>query len=207
MTIFDSLIGSSGSNGVPAVAYKNVRLVEDKSVDLYIHHSRGKGIFSYDAWLEEGRPRELSSLNLSTWSLLTTSIKEYQLGLRQYAGRIYVRMILPIYFLWFFFLFLFGSMDYDDGDDGLMIMYSWFGLIVMVVVSLMASKHFQQRHVDEVFNPAVQSVLDELAPKLTECGWDVVLMVETGRWCVKPTKSFLRFTPLPDEEKVANEQQ
>ncbi|CAB9504340.1 expressed unknown protein [Seminavis robusta] len=194
------------SNDHPAVAYSNVRLVEDRSVDLYIHNSRGKGIWKTQAWLEEGRPRELASLNIATWSLLTTSIKDYQLGLRQAKARIYVRMVLPMYFLWL--MCLMGATSYTTIQEADMInLITSFGLIAMIFVSLMVSSHFQQVHVDEVFNPAVQSVLQELAPKLTEAGWEVTLMTEAGSWCRRPTVSFLRFTPLPDEEKAAAENQ
>jgi hypothetical protein len=199
------MFGKTSSTDHPTVAYRNVRLVEDRSVDLYIHHSRGKGIWSYHAWLEEGRPRELASLNLATWSLLTTSVKEYQLGLRQAASRVYVRMVLPMYVIWL--LSTFGLAFFPTGGtEILMSIVIPFGFLAMVVVSVMVSSCFQQNYVDRVFNPAVQSVLDELEPKLTEAGFEVTLMVETGAWCVKPTKSFLRFTPLPDVEKAASQE-
>jgi hypothetical protein len=199
------MFGKTSNTDRPTVAYRNVRLVEDRSVDLYIHHSRGKGIWSYHAWLEEGRPRELSSLNLSTWSLLTTSVKEYQLGLRQAAARVYVRMMLPMYVIWLLCTMGLASYPTDATENLLSILIS-FGFLGMIVVSMMVSSSFQQNYVDRVFNPAVQSVLDELEPKLTEAGYEVTLMVETGSWCVKPTKSFLRFTPLPDVEKVASQE-
>jgi hypothetical protein len=200
------MFGKSSNANQPndGVAYRNVRLVEDRSVDLFIHHSRGKGIWSYNAWLEEGRPRELASLNLATWSLLTTSVKEYQLGLRQAAARVYVRMVLPMYVVWI--MCTIGLTSNSSVTEDLISVVITFGFLGMIVASLMVSSCYQQQYVDQVFNPAVQSVLDELEPKLTEAGYEVTLMVETGAWCVKPTKAFLRFTPLPDVEKAASSQ-
>ena len=191
-------------NGAPtAVAYKNVRLVDDRSIDLYVYNSRGKGLWSNDAWLEEGRPRELSSLNLATWSLLTTSIREYQTGLRRYTAKIALRMILPIYFLWFMSLFVVDLEGVHSMDPVFIVAY-YFSLIAMICLSFMVAAYFKQQHVDEVFNPAVQAVLQELNPKLLEAGYEVVLMVETGAWCQKPTKAFLRFSPIRDEEARAD---
>ena len=152
--------------------------------------------------MEEARPRELSSLNLSTWSLLTTSIREYQTGMRRHAAKIVLRMIVPIYVLWFASLFIVDLESVHTADLAWIFVY-YFGLIVMVYLAIMVGAHYKQKHVDEVFNPAVSTVLEELAPKLTEAGWEVVFMVETGRWCQKPSKSFLRFNRLPDEEQRA----
>ena len=184
-------------------AYKEVRLVDDRSIDLYVYQSRGKGLWSNDKWLEDGRPRELSNLNLSTWSLLTTSIKEYQTGLRRHAAKIVLRMILPIYFLWFGSLFIVDLETlHGSSSVGFIMAYYWC-LIVLIWAAIMVGAHYKQIYVDTVFNPAVASVLEELAPKLTEAGFEVTFMVETGKRCQKPSKSFLRFTPLPDEEHRA----
>lgn len=191
------------SNDASAVAYKQVRLVDDRYIDLYVYQSRGKGLWTNDQWLEDGRPRELSNLNLSTWSLLTTSIKEYQTGLRRHAAKTVLRMILPIYILWFGSLFIVDLESVHGSNNVGYILAYYMLLIIMVYAAIMVGAHYKQVHVDTVFNPAVAAVLEELAPKLTEAGFEVTFMVESGAWCQKPSKSFLRFTPLPDEERRA----
>lgn len=188
-----------------AIAYKNVRLVDDRSVDLYVYSSRGKGLWTNDAWLEEGRPRELSSLPLATWSLLTTSVREYQTGVRRYSAKIALRMILPIYVLWFGSLFIF-DLEGVHGMEAHFIALYYFTLMALVFVAIMIASHFKQQHVDETFHPSVQEVLQELNPKLMEAGYEVQYMVEHGSWCRKPTKAFLRFAPLPDEEARSRNQ-
>jgi len=183
-----------------SIACTHVPLVDEGSVvDLYVHHSRGKSIFQTNlTWLEEGRPRRLSSLPISTWTLLTTSIKEYQTGLARYATRIYLRMIMPIYMAWFLSLFVFDletvhrSLNYHPGYIA---MY-YLSLIGLITLAACVACQYKQYHVDQVFLPAVQTVLTELQPKLTEAGFEVALMVETGQWFGKPSRAFLRFRPL-----------
>jgi hypothetical protein len=183
--------------------YKNVRLVEDRAVDLHVYNSGGRGLWSNDAWLEEGRPRELSRLNLATWSLLTTSIREYQTGVRRYQAKMVLRMILPIYALWFGSLFIVDLEGVHTMDAHWIVSY-YMTLIALIIAAGMFASHLRQKHVEQNFHPAVQSVLQELNPKLIEAGFEVQYMVQEGQWFPrKPSKSFLRFTPLPDEEATA----
>ncbi|MGK3759960.1 MAG: hypothetical protein ACI8RD_012277, partial [Bacillariaceae sp.] len=162
-------------------------------------------------WLEEGRPRELASLPLATWSLLTTSIKEYQRGLRESSNRVLRRIVLPTYFIWFVCLII--SMMYIEGGDvvdgALISSISWYGLIIVLISSVFITKYYTQKHVVEVFHPAVQTVLQELDEKLIESGYDVKLFVQNGSWSFptpKPTISFLRLTPLRNEDTHADQQ-
>jgi hypothetical protein len=200
-----------------ASAYSQIKLVESQPLDLYIHSSRGKSRFwsclstHEQLWLEEGRPRELSSLPLATWSLLTTSIKEYQRGLRECSNRILRRIILPAYFIWFLCIIL-STMYIEAGsvDDGVLISsLSWYGLIIVLISSIFITKYYTQKHVVEVFHPAVQTVLQELDEQLIQSGYDVKLFVQDGSWSCptpKPTVSFLRLTPLRNENKDAEQQ-
>jgi len=185
---------NSTDNDDNAYEYTTVRLVNDRSIDLYVYHSRGKGIWrrNDDKWLEEGRPRELSALTLSTWSLLSTSIRDYQTGLQQYLGRLLTRMLLPLYVVWFGSLFL-VNLEFVLG----------YYLILLLALSLIiiVSSYYKQKYVDEVFNPAVATVVEELATKLLEAGFEVQFMVETGEWFKRPSRSFLRFNPIEDEEQ------
>lgn len=149
-----------------------------------------------------GRPRELSSLSLSTWSLLTTSIREYQRGQRQYAAKVYLRMILPVYIVWVVSLFV----DIGLESPAFFIMGYLF-LIIMIGVSFFVAAHYRQQQVNEVFHPAVSTVIEELTPQLTATGYEVVYMVDPGSGCRQPAKAFLRFTPIPDEERRAAAEQ
>ena len=198
-----------------ASVYSQINLVESQPVDLYIHSSRGKSARFWSCcstheqrWLEEGRPRELSSLPLATWSLLTTSIKEYQRGLRESSTRILRRIILPTYFIWF--LCLIVSMMYiesgDVADGALISSLSWYGLIIVLIASIFITKYYTEKHVVEVFHPAVQTVLQELDGQLVQAGYDVKLFVQEGGWSFPtptPTVSFLRLTPLRNDNKDA----
>ncbi|MGK3738157.1 MAG: hypothetical protein ACI90V_005004 [Bacillariaceae sp.] len=208
---------NSNAAGTTASAYSKIQLVESQSVDLFIHSSRGKSRFwsclstREQHWLEEGRPRELASLPLATWSLLTTSIKEYQRGLRESSNRVLRRIVLPTYFIWFVCLII--SMMYIEGGDvvdgALISSISWYGLIIVLISSVFITKYYTQKHVVEVFHPAVQTVLQELDEKLIESGYDVKLFVQNGSWSFptpKPTISFLRLTPLRNEDTHADQQ-
>ena len=191
-----------------SVSYSNVRLNEYRNIDLYVHHSSGKfaGLWGQDRpWLQDGRPRDLSDVSLATWSLLTTSIKEYQTGMRRYTTKIYLRMILPVYLIWVVSLF-FVSLEGVHQSEEVFIVAYYFIFVAIVVFAAMVAAHYKQKHVDEVFNPAVQTVIEELQDKLNECGYEVVFMVETGSWCQKASLGFLRFTPLPNEERRVAEQ-
>lgn len=202
------IIIGSGGTATAAVAYERVALNEDgQPVDLLVHHSRGRSIFTSVvrvAWLGEGRPRELSSVKLATWSLLTTSIQEYQRGLREHSMRIVRRGILPIYVVWVLGLYVLMMNGFDVVGQVVLDFY-WYGLLFILVASVMVSKHYTQQHVDRVFHPAVQTVLQELDQPLRDSGYSVTLMVDNGSWfpVIKETRSFLRFEPLRDEEKAA----
>mmetsp|Transcript_5486 Transcript_5486/g.6054 ORF Transcript_5486/g.6054 Transcript_5486/m.6054 type:complete len:227 (-) Transcript_5486:176-856(-) len=216
MKIWPDSNNSRNSTG-SAVAYSQVHLVDTKPVDLFIHSSRGKSRFwscfsAHELWLEEGRPRDLSSLPLATWSLLTTSIKEYQRGLHELNIRIIRRFILPTYFIWFFCLMI-SMMYIEEGNitqGTLVSAISWYGLLIVLFASVFISKYYTQKHVDEIFHPAVKLVLEELDGQLMECGYEVRLFVQEGSYSCPtstPTISFLRFTPLShrDEDKDAAE--
>ena len=207
------------SSSTEAVAYSKVQLVDgSQPVDLFIYNvKRGKQrlwscCLQHEAWLEEGRPRELSSLPLATWSLLTTSVKEYQRGLRELNLRILRRILLPAYLLWIVAL-LMSTSAYNEGNQeegNLLSTLNLWGLVLTVFASGFIARHFTQKHAEEVFHPSIQTVLQELDRPLTESGFEVRLMIENsdGSWLPpsgksKPMVSFLRFTPLRDEDKDA----
>ena len=198
-----SIFHNNAPTGTNGIAYTNVRLVEDRSVDLFVYKSSGRGLWSEEQWLEEGRPRALSSLNLATWSLLTTSIREYQTGVRRYGAKIALRMILPLYAAWFGSLFVLDFEGVHSLDAHWIVMY-YLSLVALLFMAAMIAAHFRDVNVQQNFHPAVQAVLDELQPKLMETGYEVQYMVEQGQWCPrKPSKAFLRFIPLPDGEAGA----
>ena len=202
MGIFDSVFES---NNPAAGAYTKSLLADDGSVDLYIHNSHE--VVFHQAWLEEGRPLELSSMDLSTWTLLSASIKQYQVGLRNYQWRVSAPILLPAFIIWFCcYLFWFLSVMVFGVAEGVtsvtFFRVSSYGLLILFFASLAAVSYFEQSHLDRVFHPAVQGVLQELAPQVAKCGWEVVLVDQPGSWCGKPSESFLRFTPLADEESA-----
>ena len=60
--------------------------------------------------------------------------------------------------------------------------------------------HYRKKKGEEWFNPSVQTVLVELTPKLMESGYEVELIMVKFRWCHRPARSLLRFTPLTKED-------
>lgn len=97
----------------------------------------------------------------------------------------------------------------DVVDGALISSISWYGLIIVLISSVFITKYYTQKHVVEVFHPAVQTVLQELDEKLIESGYDVKLFVQNGSWSFptpKPTISFLRLTPLRNEDTHADQQ-
>ena len=111
---------------------------------------------------------------------------------------------MPIYVLWVLGLYIL-MMDGFDVVGQVVLSFYWYGLFFILVASVVVSKHYTQQHVDRVFHPAVQTVLQELDQPLRDSGYSVTLMVDNGSWCpvIKATRSFLRFEPLRDEEKAA----
>ena len=207
-------IWPENNNRPSAVAYSQVQLVDasQQPVDLFIFNAkRGKSRMfdcwssKSESWLEEGRPRELSSLPLATWSLLTTSVKEYQRGLRDMNLRIMRRIMIPTYIIWFLVLIGSGT-AYGNGNRGkgdLISVMGWIGCCVTLVASVFVLRYYTQKHAQEVFHPSIQIVLQELGTPLSSAGFDVRLMVEEDKIGGKPVVSFLRFTPLRDDDKAA----
>ena len=201
------------NNGAAAIAYSQVQLVDasQQPVDLFIYNSnRGKtrlfGCLSdkKESWLEEGRPRELSSLPLATWSLLTTSIKEYQRGLREVHLRTLRRILLPTYFLWVAALFWSGA-AYGEGknkEGNFISILAAYGFFFMLFASIFVVRYFTQKHAQDIFHPSIQTVLQELERPLLDAGFEVRLMVE-GNSTGKPVVSFLRFSPVRDDDRAA----
>jgi len=152
----DNNLGSNSTTDA-AVAYSQVQLVDasQQPVDLFVFNAkRGKSrLFECwssksEAWLEEGRPRELSSLPLATWSLLTTSVKEYQRGLREVNLRILRRIMLPTYVAWIIALMLSGS-AYGKGnmDEGSFIsILAGFGFFPTIFASVFFVRYYTQKH-------------------------------------------------------------
>ena len=190
----------------------------DEAVDLYIYNSRGsKGRYCWSSWwsggapqlwLEEGRPRPLSSVPLATWSLLTTSVKDYQRGVRELRTRILRRIILPAYFFWLVG-FLVSMKDLEEGDlvtAGWISSVSWWALVSVICAAPFLAQYWSHQHVSTIFHPAIQTVLDELSPQLMAAGFDVRLVVQQGAWwCYysTPDESWLRFTSVRDEDREA----
>jgi len=204
--------GSNSTTGA-AVAYRQVQLVDasQQPIDLFIYNSkRGKSRLcdcwssNPEMWLEEGRPRELSSLPLATWSLLTTSVKEYQRGLREVSLRILRRIMLPAYFGWLLALIWSGA-AYGDGKEekgNIVSAIAFFGLFFSIFASVFVVRHFTFRHARDIFHPSIQTVLQELDGALVAAGFEVRLMVEENSFG-NPVVSFLRFTPLRDDDRDA----
>jgi len=209
----DDNLGGNSATGA-AVAYSQVQLVDasQQHIDLFIFNAkRGKARFceswcsKSEAWLEEGRPRELSSLPLATWSLLTTSVKEYQRGLHEVRLRILRRIMLPTYLAWTIAL-VWLLAAYDEGNEvegNFISAFSFFGLFLAILASVFVARRYTQNHAEEVFHPSIQTVLQELDRPLTEAGFEVRLMVEVSDGGGKPVVSFLRFTPLRNDDKDA----
>jgi len=90
-----------------SIPRKNPRLVDpsQKPIDICIFReirakSNLEGCLLFcepDAWLEKGRPRELSSLPLAAWSFLLTSVKEYQIKRRKIHPQWWVWISLLTY--------------------------------------------------------------------------------------------------------------
>merc|ERR1719378_902357 len=169
-----------------------------KHIDLYCHSSAGKESFlkfctKSKSWLEDGRPRELHSLPLTKWVVLTTGIKEYHCCLTETKMRVVKRMILPSYMMFFVAMVVSMATAWPS-----LMSFAMYGLFTAIFLAAVVAKHFEQRHVDEIFNPSVQDVVKEMGPAVAESGWDMKLMVNRGTYFPpKPTVSFLRFTPRP----------
>lgn len=209
----DNNLGSNSGTGA-AVAYSQVQLVDSsqKPVDLFIFNANSGKSRLFDcwssnprAWLEEGRPRELSSLPLATWSLLTTSVKEYQRGLREVYLRVLRRIMLPTYIAWIIALVGSGA-AYGNGNEqegNLISALAGLGFFLTICASIFVVRHFLQKHAEEVFHPSIHTVLQELDRPLAEAGFEVRLMIDGENINGKPLVSFLRFTPLRDDDKDA----
>lgn len=211
-----SSIFSNIANTSSSPAYTNVRLVEDRTIDLYLYHSKGNRLlWSNDQWLEEGRPRELATLNLATWSLLTTSIKQYQTGLRRNSAKIAIRLLVPIYFVWLLSIIFLDSsygINFTESEP-FMILLFYGSFILYIFGALMYSRKYRNQYAIEHFHPAIETVLTELQQSLLDTGYQVEYIVQQQEsnnntsnsfwwlWCCQPpSKGFLRFIPLPDQE-------
>lgn len=188
------MLDSSTTKKNSSATLGNVRLVDapggTRGHSLCIYNSAGRSLWSNQPWLSEGRPAELSSFNLATWSLLTSSIRDFQTALRVRTSKVYVRLLLPFYFVWFTSLF------FLDMSNEITFRIHWWCLIAIIIGARLLMYYYQQKHAEEVFHPSVRAVLEELTPKFKETGFSVTLVKETGSWCWASSKSFLQFAPF-----------
>jgi hypothetical protein len=157
-----------------------------------------RGFWSNDVYLaENGRPRELSSISLATWSLLSTSIKDYILGLYKSIAKYLIAYVFVIYIQ--MFVVAFNDSFYENP--------AWIVVVYWVVVALLfipgiATLHsFLYKHCATDFHESVQSVVQELRPAIIEAGFEVDYIVEDGSCfpvlCFgKNYRSTLRFIPI-----------
>lgn len=187
----------------PDALYKSLSAGE--SIDLIVYGGR-RGILSLccpseTKFLEDGRPRELSAVPLSVWSLLTTSIKDYHVAVRKLESKCTVFYLLSVYLVWILSLVLKPDTETLPG------FLAFFACIATCVVGGHACRNYVRKHVEAELHPAVHRVVDELLPSIRECGFELEYAVEQGDCCsekwllfsscgTKKYRSYLRFTPL-----------
>ena len=166
--------------------YKSLRTTE--SVDVVVY-GRRRFCNSNELFLEDGRPRALDSINISTWSLLSSSIKEYCNGLLSYSKKFIVCLLSAIYLVIFLPGIVFPDLPSYAGF--------WIAEAFMMsafVVAVFVIRHYIRKYMKDEFHPAVQRVVDELRPAILDCGFDVEYIVRSG-WT---NRSFLRFIHKED---------
>mmetsp|Transcript_29929 Transcript_29929/g.64075 ORF Transcript_29929/g.64075 Transcript_29929/m.64075 type:complete len:227 (-) Transcript_29929:453-1133(-) len=216
MKIWPTGNDTTNNSGSPdaAVGYSRVQLVDPSQTptDLFVYNANFERVrlcsgwwSEPEAWLGDGRPRELSSLPLATWSLLTTSVKEYQSALLEVQRRIIRRLLIPIYIIWAAALVsssqAYGAVNPEKANNAMLLINLCFLLALFGTVLI--ARHFTQNHAKDVFQPGVDSVLRELDRPLAESGFDVKLVSGANGGDGKPSSFVLRFTPLRDEDKNA----
>jgi hypothetical protein len=108
------------------------------------------------------------------------------------GSRLFLALFFPSLIVYFVSLLL--------GNDLLVMLGSWF-YVFMLYLGLVLSSYYRSKHLSQVFQPAVELVLQELQPQLQQAGYTVDLVIENGSWCPpRWAKAFLRFTPIRDEE-------
>ena len=158
--------------------------------------------FGEDRLLEEGIPPRLaSSLDASTWVMLTSKVREYQFEFLRQGAKITCCVILPLIFL------LIAAAFFLDIEDNDLIFWSYYSCMAAIFFGTELLKFYcRERCAKVVFHPAVQTVLEELEPKLTETGYRVELVIEPGHLCCVPSQSYyLLFTALNENNKISQE--
>ena len=117
--------------------------------------------------LYEDRPKELSSLPLATWSLLTERVKKYLDGWLKLKP---VQILYLISFVCALIYLAFVAVTGSSNDVP-------FGVVLTVILMVLVMKHYREKYLKEDFHPLVQSLLEELGPSFTEAGFKVTLMM------------------------------
>jgi len=157
--------------------YKSLR--DTEVVELVVCGSRAP-CFHRDVFIEDGRPYALRHIPISTWSLLSSSTKDCSHGLMSYMRKSVLTFLLLIYILIFLPVFV------PDGAY-------WVALASMNLVALVwicVAHHFVRKYLEDEFHPAVQRIVDELRPAITDCEYEVEYIVQH---CWRP-RSILRFS-------------
>jgi len=155
-------------------------LRDTEVVELVVSGSRMRW-FHQDVFIEDGRPYALRHIPISTWSLLSSSIKDYRNGLLTYNRKFVLTFLLLIYILICLPVFV---------PDGAYYWVSQAFVIPMALIWICVTRRFVRTYLADEFHPAVQRVVDELRPAITDCGYEVEYIVQHG-WC---NRSILRLS-------------
>lgn len=165
--------------------YKSLRNTE--TVELVVYGSRTR-CFHNDAFIEDGRPHALSAISLNTWSLLSSNINGYRIGVISYSRKF---VLLP---LLFFYVALVGTpILIPDPDVFWIVQLAIIAIFMFMMVFVV--RRLVGNHLENDFHPAVTRVVDELRPAISENGFEVEYVVEPG-W---RRRSVLRFHRKEEE--------
>ena len=82
----------------------------------------------------------------------------------------------------------------------------WINLFLVLMFSLLVSNHLEQKHLREIFLPAVRGILFETGSLFAESGYEVELLHKTNELTMLATRFlpnddwFLRFTLITNDE-------
>lgn len=160
-------------------------LRDNEKVELVVFGSRLRCFHQDAGFIEDGRPFALRNINISTWSLLSSSIKDYRNGLLSYKRKF---VLIPL-LLFYMIIFLPAFLPYD------IFWVAQLCLIPAILFWIVVLRHLVAKYLKNEAHPAVQRVVDELRPAISDCGFEVEYVVDPG-WR-RSTLLFIRKEEAP----------